>query len=249
MKKVTSEVAYDFIRKRIQTGEYPPGHSLVTEILSAEIGVSRTPVREALHRLAADGLVDIRPRHGATVKQMDLPKYREFCGLRLALEGYAAMMAASLHTPLELRAIKSALDALREHTGRIILNDHDSDAREGLMREDVRFHVAVMAAAKNELVKSEILRLHLVNRILFGPADSGALLEKEFSSKVEHDENRRRVLAEHTEIYEAIARRDAPGARVAMERHIEDIIDRAALAFTGLPAVRDLTEEELAYNS
>ena len=248
MKKVTSEVAYEYIRKRIQSGEYPPGHSLVTEVLSNEMGVSRTPVREALHRLATDGLVDIRPRHGATVKQMDLAKYREFCGLRLALEGYAAMMAALLHTPTELRTIKAALDAMRIHTERIIVDDSDPVAHEELMREDVRFHVAIISAARNELVKSEILRLHLVNRILFGPSHGKIPPAKEFASKGEHDENRRRVLANHEEIHDAIARRDAAGARDAMERHIQDIIDHAALTFTGVPAVRELTEEELVYN-
>ncbi|MBL9206182.1 MAG: GntR family transcriptional regulator [Opitutaceae bacterium] len=247
MKRVTSEVAYEYIRKRIQTGEYPPGFSLVTEVLSSEIGVSRTPVREALHRLATDGLVEIRPRHGATVKQMDLAQYRDFCGLRLALEGYAAMLAALVHTPLELRTIKLALDAMRTHTERIIVDDQDKVAHEALMAEDVRFHVSIMSAAKNNLVKSEILRLHLVNRILFGPADPSGPPIKEFANKAEHDENRRRVLANHEEIYDAIARRDAPAAREAMERHIQDIIDHAALTFGGTPAVRELTPEELAY--
>jgi DNA-binding GntR family transcriptional regulator len=61
MKHVNSDVAYDFIRKRILNGEFSPGHALMTKELSAEIGVSRTPIRDALRQLEADGLVTIRP--------------------------------------------------------------------------------------------------------------------------------------------------------------------------------------------
>jgi DNA-binding GntR family transcriptional regulator len=62
MKKVNSDVAYDHIRKKILSGEFPPGYALMTEALSADIQVSRTPVREALHKLKAEGLVSISPR-------------------------------------------------------------------------------------------------------------------------------------------------------------------------------------------
>jgi DNA-binding GntR family transcriptional regulator len=69
MKNVNSDIAYDFLRKRILNGEYPPGRALMTEVLSDEIGVSRTPVRDALRKLEADGLVSIRARLGASVKK------------------------------------------------------------------------------------------------------------------------------------------------------------------------------------
>jgi DNA-binding GntR family transcriptional regulator len=249
MKKVSSEVAYDYIRKRILSGEYPSGHFLLTEAISVEIGVSRTPVREALHHLVADGLVTIRPRQGATVTRLDMKEFRELCGLRLALEGYATMMAALHHTPLELREIKVALDDMRTLTEHSIADDKDPAIHEGLIREDVRFHIAIMTSAKNDLVKSEILRLHLINRIVCGPAHASAGHAGEFTNKAEHDDNRRRVLASHDEIYDAIARRDPVTARNAMERHIQDIIDRAAIALSGTKAVaRELTEEELVYS-
>ena len=248
MKKVTSDIAYEYIRKRILSGEYPSGHYLLTENLSAEIGVSRTPIREALQRLVTDGLVDIRPRRGAAVKQMNLEEFREVCSLRLALEGYATMMAAQLHTPHDLREIKRALEALRVLTDQIIADYKDPAIRESIMREDVRFHIAIMTAAKSNLIKGEILRLHLVNRIVFGPLSPNADSANEFQSKEEHDKNRRRVLESHEEIFDAISRRDAHAARDAMERHIQDIIDRAAFAFeSSVPATRELTEQESAY--
>src|SRR5919197_2197770 len=113
MKDVNSNVAYEYVRKRIVSGEFGPGRPLMTKDLAADIGISRTPVRDALRQLEADGLVIIRPRLGASVKAMDLKEYRDLCGLRLALESYAAGFAAQNRTDAELREIQFALEAMR----------------------------------------------------------------------------------------------------------------------------------------
>lgn len=251
MKKVNSDVAYDYIRKRIVSGEYPPGHALMTEVLSAEIGVSRTPVREALHRLKADGLVSIRAHLGASVKKMDIKEFREMCELRLALEGHAAGLAAQNHNPNDLRRIKFALEAMRTLTEKALAAQTEAEIIDELIREDVHFHIAIMTAAKNELMKKEILRLHLVNRIVLGrvSSDNGAMLP--VAAKTESDANRRKVLASHDEIYAAIERSDVTGAKEAMEAHIQDIIDKSLLAMTLADSgriARELTEDELVYS-
>ena len=147
MKKVNSDVAYDYIRKRILSGEYVPGFSLMTEVLALEIGVSRTPVREALHKLKADGLVSIRARLGASVKKVDVKEFREMCDLRLALEGHAAGLAALNHGQADLREIKFALDAMRDYTERINAADQEHPLLDSMVQEDVRFHIAIMTAA------------------------------------------------------------------------------------------------------
>jgi DNA-binding GntR family transcriptional regulator len=170
MKKVNSDVAYDYIRKKILSGEYPPGYALMTEALSIENEVSRTPVREALHKLKAEGLVSISPRLGASVKKMDVKEFREMCELRLALEGHAAGLAALNHSQADLREIRYALDAMRELTARILAAKDEAPFINELLREDVRFHIAIMTAASNNLMKSEILRLNMINRIMLAPA-------------------------------------------------------------------------------
>ncbi|MEO7101141.1 MAG: GntR family transcriptional regulator [Luteolibacter sp.] len=250
MKRVNSDVAYDYIRKRILSGEYPPGFSLMTEVLALEIGVSRTPVREALHKLKADGLVSIRARLGASVKKVDVKEFREMCELRLALEGHAAGLAALNHSQADLREIKFALDAMRVYTERINAAEQEHPLLDEMLHEDVRFHIAIMTAAKNDLMKREILRLHLVNRIVLGPINSAAGTPVAVAAKSESDQNRRKVLASHEEIYEAIARSDAAAAKHAMEDHIQDIIDKSLRAMShaggGLLA-RELTDEELVY--
>jgi DNA-binding GntR family transcriptional regulator len=90
--------------------------------------------------------------------------------------------------------------------------------------------------------------LHLVNRIVFGKFNSEGKRPTQ-SSKADRDENRRKVLASHDEIYTAIARGDAPAAKAAMERHIQDIIDKSLSAIVRSGSrTRELTDEELIYN-
>jgi len=246
MKKVNSDVAYEHIRKKILSGEYPLGYPLLTEALSAETKVSRTPVREALHKLKAEGLVTLSPRLGASVKTMDVKEFQEMCELRLALEGHAAGLAAKNHSQADLQEIKLALDGMRELTEKILGAADEAPFLEDLRRADVRFHIGIMTAAKNELMKREILRLHLVNRIVVGPIN----LSPPNSTKDELDTNRSDVLASHQEIYDAIVAHDDPLAKQAMERHIQDIISKSLRQLTGAGklAPRHLTEDELAYS-
>jgi DNA-binding GntR family transcriptional regulator len=249
MKNVNSDVAYDHIRKRILIGEYPPGSALMTKELSAEIGVSRTPVRDALRQLEADGLVVIRPRLGASVKTMDIKEFRDMCGLRLALESHAAGLAAQNRTVSDLHEMRYALENMRRLTDEIIASANEQSLLAELVREDVRFHIALMAAAKNDLMKKEILRLHLINRVVSCSNPGEAKPHFEPSERNAH---RRQVLAEHVAILEAIERGDPPAAKTAMERHIQAIIDASILtmgrAVHGVMA-RELTEEELSYTA
>jgi DNA-binding GntR family transcriptional regulator len=243
MKKSSSEIAYEYIRKRILGGAFPPGRPLLIEELSVETKVSRTPVREALQKLKAEGLVSISPRLGASVKKMDLKEFRDACGLRLALEGYSAALAAANHSPADLRQIKDALDAMRGLTAKILAAADETPFINDLLREDVHFHVAIMTAANNDLIKAEILRLNMINRLMVGPR------AVKFVAKKSSDANRKRVLASHDEIYEAIVRRDASAARAAMERHIQDIVDKTMrqIGSADATAARRLSDDELAY--
>lgn len=251
MKNVKPDIAYEYIRKRILDGDFPPGHALMTEQLSEAIGVSRTPVTEALLKLQSDGLVTIRPRLGANVKKMDMKEFREVCDMRLALEAHAAGLAALNRHPDDLREIEIVIIAMRALAERIIGSADDAPFLVDENREDVRFHIGVISAAKNELIKREILRLHLVNRIV-AMTFMGSGEPSSAASRAERDANRRAVLASHEEIFQAIARQDAAAAKHAMERHIQDIIDKNVRLMTrteGALSLRELTPEELVYTS
>jgi DNA-binding GntR family transcriptional regulator len=248
MKSVNTDVAYEHIRKKILRGEYPPGKSLKTELLAKEIKVSRTPVRDALRKLEADGLVTIRAHLGASVKQMQLKEFREMCDLRLALEGHAAGLAALNHSAADLREIHFALESMRRLTEQIIHAPEEQPILGELIREDVRFHIAVIGAAKNDLMKKEILRLHLINRVLSVPVIPG----QPHLSKVESAERRRVVMTMHEEIYAAIVRSDAATAKQKMEFHLQELIDHSLLLMARAESgilIRNLTPDELAYNT
>ena len=245
MKIVYTDVAYDYIRKKIHNGEFAAGRPLMTETLAAEIGVSRTPVRDALRKLETDGLVTIRARFGASVKQMDVKEFRGMCDLRLALESHASGLAATNRTEADLHEIKFALEAMRRLTERIVEAEQEQPLLAELLREDVRFHIAIMTAARNELMKKEILRLHLINRVVSGPLR----IEVSAVEKGESNARRRAVLSTYEKIYEAIARSDAEAARADMVFHIAEMVDntlrRMVRGEAGVIA-RDLTPKELA---
>lgn len=248
MKSVNTDVAYDYIRKKILTGEFAPGHPLLTEVLADEIKVSRTPVRDALRKLETDGLVTIRAHLGASVKKMNLKEYREMSDLRLALESHAAGLAAKNHTDEDLSEMEFALEAMRVLTKRIIAADKEQPILAELMKADIRFHVAIMGAARNELMKREILRLHLLHRVVSGPSATDAPV----AVVPKNDERRRLVQAKHEDIFEAIKRGDADAAKREMEFHLQEMIDHnfrlLARAEAGVIA-RELSPEELLYST
>lgn len=249
MKNVNSDIAYDYIRKRILNGTYRSGQPLMTKDLAVEIGVSRTPVRDALRQLEADGLVVIRAHLGASVKTMTFQEFKEMCGLRLALESYAAGLAAENRTTDELREMRLALDAMRQFTTRHLTSSQKDQATiEELKREDVRFHITIIGAAKNELLKKAVLRLHIVSRVVTTRVVStdGFLAY----DKSADDAHRREVQAHHEEIYGAIETGDVAAAKSAMERHIQDLVEtqiRSMARAEESSVARELTEEELHY--
>ncbi len=249
MKNVNSDIAYAYIRKRILSGVFPPGQPLMTKDLSADIGVSRTPVRDALRQLEADGLVIIRPHLGANVKKMEFKEYREMCGLRLALEVYAAGLAAQNRTSEELLEIRRAVDEMSVLTRRIVEDaPEDPTVLEELRREDVRFHIGVITAAKSELLKKEVLRLHIITRVVSGPSPGR---DKTFDKEA-RSVHRLEVQRDHESIYQAIERQDVVTAKTAMERHIQDIIDnniRSMARSEQIALSRELSEEELSYTA
>ena len=249
MKDSNSDIAYDYLKRRILSGQYAPGMALMTNILAPEIGVSRTPIRDALRQLEADGLVTIQPRLGASVKKMDLKAFRESCELRLALESHAAGLAARNRADSDLQEIALALEEMERITTRLADGGPTGQLMPALVREDVRFHLAIIAAAKNELMKKEILRLHLVNRVVSAPALGERANQR--PTPADDARHRRAVLKSHTQIYQAIAAGAAPAARQAMEKHIQDIIDRSVLRLARASAEathRELRDEEAIYS-
>jgi len=217
MELVNTDIAHKYIREKILSGAFSAGMPLSSKNLAKECGVSRTPVRDALRQLEAEGLVTIKPRQGASVTSMDLQEFKELCGLRQALETYAAGLAAQNRTEDELAEIRSALDAMGVIVDKMIKASSDKELIGDLAREDVRFHLAIINVAKNELIKREIMRLSLITRVVV------------IAPKVKNPESladRRKVQQSHQEIFDAIAHKDVNAAKDAMERHQRDNLEK-----------------------
>jgi DNA-binding GntR family transcriptional regulator len=216
--------AYAFIRNKILDATYASGTILSANALARQIGVSRTPVQDALQRLQLDGLVTIRAKIGATFKFMNLPDFKELCWMRLILESNAAGLAATEHTTNDLAEITHAQTEMAElvaSVSRSKLNESNLPVAGELTQADIRFHVAVMNASRNSLLKAEIVRLRLINRVV------GGITPRYLEDAPKYGTEMRKTLLEHQRIRDAIAARDPEEATRMMAAHIQDILDHS----------------------
>ena len=135
--------AYDRLLNDIRQGKITPGTRLREVELAARLGLSRTPIREAIRRLEADGLVEHLPRQGASLRRLTYAEVMELYDMRAVLEGTAARLAARAASDLELRE-------LAEINAEMI----QSDAPAETARLNRQFHAALINAAKNRYLKT-----------------------------------------------------------------------------------------------
>src|SRR5256714_5267481 len=130
---------YSALRERILSGDLPRGTKLRQASLAEQLGVSRTPLREALRRLATEGLVEFLPNRGATGSKLDFGDMRDAWSARVALEPGAARLAAE-------RCDDGAISAMRDAVAEQRRVGDDRDASFAANR---RFHLALAAASGN----------------------------------------------------------------------------------------------------
>lgn len=187
----------------VEEGRLNPGDALEEAALAAEFGVSRTPVREALLKLEALGIVRRRPRGGATVFQPDLAEFLAILEVQARLEAQSAALAARRHDAADLAAIHGAVAECRT-----FLDRHGEAGGEAYYACNLAFHGAVARAARNPvleaMVKTNARRLLAYFRARYRYA--GAIS---------------RSVAEHAEIAQAIAARDEDRAEALMAAHVQ----------------------------
>ncbi len=191
------ELAYQRIIELIRSGQLIPGARLREVDLSERLGLSRTPIREALRALEADGLVQHQPRQGAVVRQLDHGEIMELYEMRAVLEGTAARLAARMVSDVELRA----LDGLNEDFA-------TAPSPEVAAEINRRFHQALFGAARNRFL-TQALEAIQKTLLILGPT---TLLEE---ARV------RDSVSEHASVIAALEARDGLAAEAAMRAHIE----------------------------
>ena len=193
------ERVYQQIKWRIVYGTYVPGKALSESVLARVHGSSRTPIREALSRLAEEGYVERVPRKGWIVSPITLMAIQNTFDVRRLLEGTAAETAAA-------RADAGAVARLRSLAEYPIFETTQESYRTRLTA-NAQFHLAVAAATQNgfmvDLVR-HCLTQH--NRVLSLGLDFPV-----------HPSS----VGEHHDVVDAIERRDPPGAKAAMEHHLD----------------------------
>jgi DNA-binding GntR family transcriptional regulator len=195
-----SEAVYAAVHHRIVTGGYRPNQRLVETDIAAELGASRTPVREALVQLVKDGLA-VRSRQGLTVREFTLSEVREIYEVRAALEGYAARLAAERATPAALADLAMKLDHHAQNSRGEIVD------RAKVVQTNAAFHNAVLATAGNERLQA----LATGNRSYFFNNEAAA---------VTSDDALAVALEEHQLIYDAIRNGDADRAEAIVRVHV-----------------------------
>jgi DNA-binding GntR family transcriptional regulator len=147
-----SEVAYRILKEKIVTLELPPASLLKEAELTAELGLGRTPIREALQRLALENLVVILPRRGIIVADLNLSDLQKIFEVRLELEAYAARLAAERATPAQI----TEMETLFANSDEII---RQGDYRQ-LIHLDHQAHRLLAQAAHNEFLEETLERLY-----------------------------------------------------------------------------------------
>jgi len=200
--KPLRDLVYDELKQLILTGEMKPGTRLMEVDLADEMGVSRTPVREALRKLEKDKLIFIEPRKGVYVSDISVSDMMDVIEIRETLESLAASLAAG---KIEESDLKDLLEARRAYEKAVLEDD-----KAGLIESDTLFHKIIVEASGNSYL------IGICNNI-------GELVQR-FRSKYFHEFDRAEVVtAEHERIYKAISERDPEAAKKAAAYHASSL--------------------------
>ncbi|MCQ2539298.1 MAG: GntR family transcriptional regulator [Acetatifactor sp.] len=200
------DVVFNTLRQAILTGELKPGERLMEIHLANQLGVSRTPIREAIHMLELEGLVTMMPRRGAVVSQITEKGIKDVLEIRRALDVLCVELACERISPEELDKLKEACDTFASCVG-------TGDVKL-IAQVDVELHDIIVKATGNEKL------IQLVNNL------SEQMYRYRFEyikDSTQHDQ----LVEEHRIIYQSLLNKDKETAAKAAKLHIdnqEDVI-------------------------
>lgn len=193
------DVVFKTLRQGILTGELKPGERLMEIHLADRLGVSRTPIREAIRMLELEGLVTMIPRRGAEVSRISKQDIRDVLEVRLVLDSLATKLACKRITEEQKEELKRAADEFVAAT--------ESGDVTQIAQADVRFHDVILAASHNKRL------IQMVNN----------LAERIYRYRLEYIKdagNHARLIEEHTKIMNCVIKGDEGSACIAAEIHI-----------------------------
>lgn len=197
--KMRGETAYQRIKEEIIAGHLLPGSRVRETDLAERLNTSRTPVRDALRRLEADGLITHQPHVGAVITKLDQQSIIELYSMREVLEGTAARDAAIHASSVEIEDLREILEYERKH----------GDTPAAAAQINRTFHSALYQAAHNRFLVKTLESLSTA-MLLLGPTTLGL----DFRSATAREE--------HEGIVDAISARDSATAEAAARKHIRN---------------------------
>jgi len=228
--------AYEHLYRKILEGGLAPGQQVSEASLAGEIGISRTPVREAINQLQSEGLLLQVPRYGTVVRRPERQDIAELYELREGLESYAAGLAARRASPKDVETLERIFGEMKKIAAEF--RRSGKKALEGaLLRRflsaDMGFHLALLRAAGNRRILKVLSDTHMLSRIFGMP-------------RKEHDEERlRKTERFHARVLAAARAGDAEGSRKAMADHIRSGRDEALEYFDRARAGTPLSSSDL----
>lgn len=199
--KPLRDVIFDTLREAIITGELKPGERLMEVQLAEKMGVSRTPVREAIRKLELEGWVLMTARKGASVAGISMKDIMDVLEVRAALDGEAAFLAAARITEDEIKELKSIEAQFAKYV--------EKGNFQGMIKKDVEFHEAIYRSSRNDKL------IQIVSNLREQVHRFRVMYTKDFSIPGD-------LVKEHIEIFEAITLREAEKAQKAAYLHIEN---------------------------
>ncbi|MGB9841001.1 GntR family transcriptional regulator [Thermovenabulum sp.] len=200
--KPLREIVFQALREAIISGELKPGERLMEVQLAEEMGVSRTPVREAIRKLELEGLVVMVPRKGAYVAGLSMKDAADVFEVRQSLEGLAAALAAERITDEEIESLE-----------RVLLEINDAAEKNDInliIQKDAEFHNILFKASRNDRLVQIINNLkEQIDRFRIQSFENPGRLKK--------------LMEEHKKIVEAITERNVEKAKKLAEEHIEKV--------------------------
>jgi DNA-binding GntR family transcriptional regulator len=199
--KPLRDIVFENLREAILEGKLEPGQRLMEVQLAEQLGVSRTPVREAIRKLELEGLVIMLPRKGAYVANVSLKDIIDVLEIRASLEGLAAFLAAERISDEDILKLKTIAEEFKQS----LIDDEDIDTQ---LKRDIEFHECIFNATNNkklvQLINSIWEQVHRFRVTYLSDIDMSL-----------------KIIEEHQNILDAISKRDPELAQKYAIEHIE----------------------------
>lgn len=227
MAPTLKQLALKYLREKISEGVWPSGTRLSDLAISKEIGgISRTPIREAINQLAAEGVLEMRPHEGAFIKTPSSETIEELYEIRGILESHCARKVAATPTPALIKSLRYCFSKIEELKDAVKTDDEflDEESTAKQKAYDMEFHQHIIKAAGNGKLDKIIQDSRILTQ-LFG------IMEKRMPASELIN-----AYSFHKKLLEAVEKKRPADAEKIMKDHIRDSLNKAIKRESGNPS-------------